>query len=309
MKDISLKDLLEAGCHFGHKTSKWHPKAAQFIFQKKEGIHIIDLAKTKAGLVSASEYVKTLGTEGKVMMVIATKRQAKSIVVEAARNAGLPYMTSRWVGGFLTNWEEVKKNIDKINNMKQDKVDGKWKKFPKHEQVKMDKYIKQLEITYGGVRDLIAPPDALFIIDIKKEEIAVKEAIRKNVPIVGIVDTNSDPNLVNYVIPANDDAVGSVQYLVNYITQSYAEGAEIFKKRMEKETAKQQAVKAVLLVKPEITKQAETSKIDEVKKSVVKKVDREEVMKAMKLVPQKEVIIEKAKPEKKAVKTKKGKKS
>ncbi|PIP32716.1 30S ribosomal protein S2 [Candidatus Gottesmanbacteria bacterium CG_4_10_14_0_8_um_filter_37_24] len=231
MKDIALKDLLEAGCHFGHKSQKWHPKASKFIYQKKEGIHIIDLVKTRDGMRKAGERVKTLALEGKVLLVVATKRQAKGIVTEMVKNAGIPYMTNRWVGGFITNWEEVKKNIDKVNMMKKEKEEGGWQKFPKHEQVKLDKDLRKLELVYGGVAQLTSIPDAVFIIDIKKEDICLKEVRQKDIVSVAIVDTNSNPDLVHYVIPANDDAVGSIQFIAKYIIDAYVEGRNILKKQ------------------------------------------------------------------------------
>jgi len=230
MKDISLKDLLEAGCHFGHKVSRWHPKATTFIYQAREGIHIIDLAKTKDGLQKAAEYVKKLGEEGKLMLVVATKRQAKGVVTEAAKRAGLPYLTNRWVGGFITNWEAVKSNIEKVNRMKSEQLDGSWKKFPKHEQVKLEKDLKKLLMVYGGVVELTKLPDAFFMVDIKTENNCLKETQRKSLPVIAIVDTNADPNNVEYPIPANDDAVGSIQHLINYIADAYIEGREIREK-------------------------------------------------------------------------------
>lgn len=234
MKDISLKDLLEAGCHFGHKVSRWHPKAASFIYQTKDGIHIIDLAKTRDNLKKAGEFVKSLGEEGKILLFVATKRQAKGVVSEAARRVHIPYLTSRWVGGFATNWDEVKKNIDKVNDMRKDRDEGVWKQFPKHEQVKLDKDLRKLEKAYGGVVELVALPDAMFLIDIKTEVIALREASRRGIPVVAVVDTNTDPNLVDFPVPANDDAVGSIKYLTDYIADAYGEGRDLREKKESK---------------------------------------------------------------------------
>lgn len=241
MKDITLQQLLEAGCHFGHKKEKWHPKAAAFIYAAREGVHIIDLAKTKEWLLKAGAYAEKLGAEGKILMFVATKRQAKQILAKAAKGAGAPYLASRWVGGFLTNWEQVKRNIDKLNQMKKDKAEGGWNKFVKHEVVKLDKEMKQIEMVYGGVADLKVPPDALFIVDIKKEDIAIKEAARRETPVIGMVDTNSDPSLIAYPIPANDDAIGSIEIVVNFIANCYLEGKE--KREKEQEKVKQEANK------------------------------------------------------------------
>src|SRR3990167_2276169 len=192
MKDIYLKELLEAGCHFGHRVERWHPKAASFIYQPREGIHIIDLVKTRDGLKKASEYIKDLALNNKSLLFVGTKRQAKGVVSEAAKRGGIFYLTNRWIGGFFTNWEEVKKNIEKIKKLRQESLDGTWKKFPKHEQVKLGKHLKKLEVVYAGVVNLTNVPDAVFIVDIKKEESCFKEAIRRNVKTVAIVDTNTD---------------------------------------------------------------------------------------------------------------------
>jgi small subunit ribosomal protein S2 len=244
MKEILLKDLLEAGCHFGHRKEKWHPKAASFIYGAREGIHIIDLAKTKDGLGNAAEFIKNLGISGKTILFVATKRQAKTVVTEVAQKIKMPYLTLRWIGGFLTNWDEVKKNIEKLNRFRAEKRDGSWKKFPKHEIIKLEKHLHQLELVYGGVAELNALPDAIFIVDIKKEVASLKEAIRLGIPIVAIVDTNVDPKDVDYPIPANDDAVGSIQFIVNYIADAYQEGAVIREKGTEKEKLKTATLKS-----------------------------------------------------------------
>lgn len=270
MKDISLRELLEAGCHFGHKKERWHPKAASFIYQAREGIHIIDLAKTKAGLVSAGEYVKELGELGKLILFVATKRQSKGVVAEAAKRAGVPYLTNRWVGGFLTNWETVKKNLDKMNTYRKEQADGSWKKFPKHEIVKLEKLLRKLEAVYTGVTDLTYPPDALFIVDIKKEHIAVEEAQRRGLTTVAIVDTNADPTKIDYAIPANDDAVGSIQYIVNFLADAYSEGRAI----KEKKEGAQKAKEEKLLVKEEKKEKSNAGKPVTPKKKTGKKKEK-----------------------------------
>ncbi|OGG12708.1 30S ribosomal protein S2 [Candidatus Gottesmanbacteria bacterium RIFCSPHIGHO2_02_FULL_39_11] len=275
MKNITLVELLEAGCHFGHKKEKWHPKAASFIYAAKEGVHIIDLAKTKEWLQKAGEYAEKLGQEGKVLMFVATKRQAKLLLATAAKKANAPYLASRWVGGFLTNWDQVKRNIDKLNKMKKDKAEGAWKKFVKHEIVKLDKEMKQIEMVYGGVADLKSPPDALFIVDIKKEDIAIKEAARREIPVIGMVDTNSDPSLISYPIPANDDAVGSIEIIVNFIAECYLEGKEKRAKEGEKEkertSEKESREKAVEVKKPAAEAPTKPVVSKEKKKTVSKK--------------------------------------
>lgn len=238
MKDVSLKDLLEAGCHFGHRAEKWHPKAESFIYQSREGIHIIDLAKTREGLLEAGELIKSLGETDKTIIFVATKRQAKSAVKEAAIRAEIAYLTNRWIGGFITNWDEVYKNIEKLNTMRQDSKNGAWNSRPKHEIVKLHKEMRKLEMVYAGVTLLKKIPDAVFIVDIRREKSCLREAVRFHLPILAIVDTNSDPTQVNYPIPANDDAVGSIQFIVNYLADSYLEGKKIFEKKAEKEEHK-----------------------------------------------------------------------
>ena len=224
MQEITLQALLEAGCHFGHKAERWHPKAAEFIYTKKDGVHIIDLAKTKAGLEAACTYIEELVGSGGEVLFVATKRQARGVVKEAVEKVGAPYLTERWIGGFLTNWDGVRKNIQKINRLSEEQRTDAWKKFPKHERTKLGHYLERLKVSYGGVLMLDKLPDALFVVDIKKEDSAVREAKRREIPLVALVDTNANPEGIDFVIPANDDAVGSVQYLVGAVTQAYADG-------------------------------------------------------------------------------------
>ena len=252
MKDITLEQLLEAGCHFGHKAERWHPKAAEFIWQEKDGIHIIDLAKTKAGLDAAIAFVSELAGAGSTLLFVGTKRQARGVVREAAQKAGASYLTQRWIGGFMTNWEGVHKNIQKIIKMMEDQKSGAWKKFPKHEQTKMARYLSRLNVDYEGVLMLNDLPKAIIVVDVRKEQSAVREAQRLNIPVIGIVDTNANPSDISFVIPANDDAVGSVQLIISAIAEAYREGHE----KMEKETAKA----AASAVKTEEAKKAAEAK-------------------------------------------------
>ncbi|KKW11561.1 MAG: 30S ribosomal protein S2 [Candidatus Gottesmanbacteria bacterium GW2011_GWB1_49_7] len=230
MDTITLQTLLEAGCHFGHKAERWNPKAGQFIYTKKDGIHIIDLAKTKAGLEAAAAFIKETVSSGREVIFVGTKRQAAGVVKEEATGVGAPYFVERWIGGFLTNWDQIKKNIQKIISMDADRASGAWKKFPKHEQVKMGRYLDRIKIYYAGVLSIKDIPGALVVVDIKKEEPAVREGKRRGVPVVGIVDTNADPTMVDWVIPANDDAVGSIQCIIHYLAASYKEGKAVWEK-------------------------------------------------------------------------------
>ncbi|MFZ2024830.1 MAG: 30S ribosomal protein S2 [Microgenomates group bacterium] len=262
MKEVTLQELLEAGCHFGHKSERWHPKASKFIYVEKDGIHIIDLAKTKAGLEEAAGFVRDLVAGGSEILFVGTKRQAKGIVKTEGVRAEAPYITERWIGGFLTNWDGIHKNIQKIIRMQEEEATGKWKKFPKHEQMKMGRYLRRLNVFYGGVLKLDVPPQALFIIDVKKEIAAVREAVRIGVPVVAIVDTNSDPTGIEHVIPANDDAVGSVTLITQTIANAYIEGkAEALKNSVD---AKAAADKAAEKAKKEAVKTTDVN--EEIKK-------------------------------------------
>jgi len=257
MKDISLKDLLEAGCHFGHRVDRWHPKAASFIYGEREGIHIIDLAKTREGLKAAAEFASDLGESGRTLLFVATKRQARGLVTEAAKKAKIPYLTTRWIGGFLTNWDEVKKNIDKMNKLRQEKNDGSWNKFPKHEIIQLEKYLRKLEAVYSGVSELAARPETLFIVDVRKEVACLREGLRCGFPIIAIVDTNADPTPIDYPIPANDDAIGSIRFITDYIVEAYLEGREMKEKKERKAEEK---------VEGEKVEEVETKKVEKIEK-------------------------------------------
>lgn len=239
MQDITLQELLEAGCHFGHKAERWNPKASKFIYTEKDGIHIIDLAQTKTGLEAAMVYIKDTVAAGGEILFVGTKRQARAILKAEAEVVAAPYFSERWIGGFLTNWDQIRKNIEKINRMEEEQKNGAWKKFPKHEQVKMSRYLERIKIYYGGVLKLPNVPVALVIVDVKKEIAAVREAQRRGVAIVGIVDTNTDPVGVDFVIPANDDAVGSVTYIIHALTGAYKEGKDLRQKEVETAKAKE----------------------------------------------------------------------
>lgn len=233
MKDITLQQLLEAGCHFGHKSERRHPKASSYIYTEKDGIHIIDLAKTKEGLDAACQYVQSVALEGGEVLFVGTKRQAKDIVCEEAKRVGASFITERWIGGFLTNWEGIQQTIKKILTMTEDEASGAWKKFPKHEQFKLAHHLKRLNVFYGGVTKLSKEPQVLFLADIKKENVAFREALRCGIPIVAIVDTNINPTDIQYPIPANDDAVGSISIITKAIADAYLEGKREFEKQKE----------------------------------------------------------------------------
>lgn len=239
MKDISLKTLLEAGCHFGHQTVRWNPKMRPYIFEAREGVHIFDLVKTKEGLIEAANYLKDLVSQGGRVLFVGTKRQAREIVEKAAKEAGMPYVTVRWLGGIITNFDQIKKSLKKMADLKQGKIDGTFSKYTKKENLLIDREIARLEHFFGGLAGMDSLPEAVLVIDAKNENNAVREASRLGLKIVGLVDTNSDPDLIDYVIPANDDAVKSIELIINYLTEAIKEGqkekAQNEKKKEEKE--------------------------------------------------------------------------
>jgi len=242
MKEVTLEELLEAGCHFGHQVTRSNPKARDFIFEARDNIHIIDLAKTKEGLEEAATFVKDLASKNGVMVVVGTKRQARPIVEEEVKKAGdenLFYITNRWVGGLLTNFQEVSKNFKKYADYVTDLQDDEVKaRYTKKEIGGWEKEKNKLEGLYGGVAKITRKPDALFIIDSHLEDLVVREALATNVPTVAMVDTNADPALVDYPIPANDDAVGSIKFIVSYIIDAWIEGRKEGIKQRELEEKK-----------------------------------------------------------------------
>lgn len=224
MQDITLEQLLEAGSHFGHQIRRWNPTMKKYIYGERDGIHILDLAQTKAGLEDAANYLKEMAAAGKIILFVGTKRQAADIVKQAAINAGVPFMTERWIGGLLTNFEQMSKRVRKMKQMIQGRADGDFKKYTKREQLLIDREIVQLQKFFGGIADMDRLPDVLFIVDAHKEEVAVAEATRLHIPVVAMVDTNGRGDLVDRVIPINDDAAKSIELAVNYIGAAVSEG-------------------------------------------------------------------------------------
>lgn len=232
--DVALTDLLEAGCHFGHQVRRWNPKMKPFIYTSRDKVHIFDLAKTAERLKQACEFVEDFSAKGNIILFVGTKRQAKAIVQEEAQVAGAPFVSERWLGGTLTNWEQIKRSIDKLIEMREKREKGEYEKYTKKENVLINREINRLERFFGGLSKLTKTPDALFIVDSHREIVAVNEARQMGIPIISIVDTNSDPDLIDEVIPANDDAVRSIKFIVSSIAKAYSEG----KLRGEKKTSK-----------------------------------------------------------------------
>jgi small subunit ribosomal protein S2 len=238
MARSNYKELLAAGCHFGHLTRKWNPNIAPYIFMEKNGIHIIDLNKTTVKLDNAAEALKQIAKSGKKILFVATKKQAKSVVEENVTPLDMPFVTERWSGGMLTNFATVRKAVRKLGSLQKMEKDGTFENISKRERLFKTRQKDKLHKNIGSISDLNRLPAALFIVDIHKEHIAVKEAHKLNIPTFGIVDTNSDPNLVDFPIPSNDDSSKAVNAVLSVICSAIAEGLE--ERKVEKETSKAQ---------------------------------------------------------------------
>jgi small subunit ribosomal protein S2 len=217
MKIPKLEEMMKAGMHFGHRTNRWHPKMEPFIFTKKNGIYIINLEKTQERLEKALEFMIKLKKENKKILFVGTKKQVKAPMKEMAKEINSPYIVGKWLGGLLTNFSFVKKSIKKYQKLLDDRDSGKLEKYTKKERLEFDRDIKRLEEKVGGLTSLVGMPDAIFIWDIKEEQTAVVEANSKDIPIIAICDTNTNPDLINYPIPSNDDATKAVDLILNTI--------------------------------------------------------------------------------------------
>jgi small subunit ribosomal protein S2 len=222
--EFDLRELLEAGCHFGHQAKKWHPKMAKFIFAEKDGVHIFDLAKTASQLQIAYNFAYELGKSGKNLIIVGTKKQAREVIKEVAAPANLMTITSRWLGGLLTNWEQVGKSLRRMLDIERGLKDGKFEGYTKRERVLLDKERQRLERFFGGVRELKGKPDALFIIDPGREGVAVLEASKVGIPIMALVDSNTNPDAIDIPVPANDDAYRSIKYILESVVNGYMAG-------------------------------------------------------------------------------------
>lgn len=241
MPRTNFEELLEAGAHFGHLARKWNPKMAPYIFDQKNGIHIIDLHKTVIKIDEAAEFMKELARSGRKILFVATKKLAKDIVAERAAAVGMPYVTERWAGGMLTNFPTIRKAVKKMNTIDKMKEDGTYEKLAKRERLQIDRLRAKLEKNLGSIKDMSRLPSALFVVDVQKEANAVKEANRLNIPVVAMVDTCCDPTPIDYVIPANDDASKSIEYIIDALCKAIQEGLDERKLEKEKEAAAEQA--------------------------------------------------------------------
>lgn len=240
MANITYKDLLDAGVHFGHLTRKWDPRMAPYIFMERNGIHIIDLNKTLACLDEASNAIRSVVRSGRKVMFVATKKQAKGIVEAEAVRLKMPYVTERWLGGMLTNFTTIRKSLKKLSSIEKLMKDESYQNLAKRERLMIAREKEKLEKVLGGISELTRLPAAVFIVDVKKEHIAVKEAQKLNIPIFGIVDTNSDPNVADFPIPGNDDAFKSIDIIVKQISRAVEEGLMERKKDKEDQKLKEE---------------------------------------------------------------------
>ncbi len=241
MARTTYDELLEAGVHFGHLTRKWDPKMSQYIFMERNGIHIIDLNKTLAKVEEAAAAIKQIVKSGRKVLFVATKKQAKDIVAEHAKSVNMPFITERWLGGMLTNFATVRKSIKKMSNIDKLTKDGTYSNLSKKERLMIQRERIKLETLLGGIADLNRLPAALFLIDVKKEHIAVSEALKLNIPTFAMVDTNSDPSNIDFPIPANDDATKSISLITGIIIKAIEEGLEERKREKEDEAEKEGA--------------------------------------------------------------------
>jgi small subunit ribosomal protein S2 len=222
-----MKELLEAGVHFGHQTKRWNPKMKEFIFGERNGIYIIDLQKTLKMFKEASRFVTELAADGRIVLFVGTKRQAQDAVAEEAQRCNGYYVNQRWLGGLLTNWVTVQKSVKRLKELDEMATDGRYELLPKKEVIKLERERKHLQANLAGIKNMTRLPDAVFVIDSNKEQIAVREARKLGIPVVAVVDTNCDPSEVDYVIPGNDDALRAIRLFASKIADSVVEGSQM----------------------------------------------------------------------------------
>ena len=259
MRKVDLTQLIEAGAHFGHLTRRWNPKMKSYIFMEKNGIHIIDLKKTQAYLTESAEELSKLVADGKKVLFVGTKKQAKNVIETEARRCGQNWVSERWLGGMLTNFATIRKSVKRLSNIEKQETDGTFEKITKKERLFLTREKDKLKKVLEGVETMGKLPGALFIVDIKKEDIAVQEAHRLNIPVFAIVDTNCDPEEVDYLIPANDDAVKTVEIITQYMADAVIEGDSKLKEKKAEEVAEKERVKRErdLVKKEELKKKSE----------------------------------------------------
>ncbi len=288
MSNLKYNDLLDAGVHFGHLTRKWDPKMAPYIFMERNGIHIIDLNKSLVCLEEASNAIKHVVRSGRKVMFVATKKQAKDVVAEEAKRLQMPYVTERWLGGMLTNFSTIRKSLKKLSSIEKLMKEETYLNLAKRERLMVTREKAKLEKILGGISDLTRLPAALFIVDIKREHIAVKEAIKLNIPVFAMVDTNSNPEVVDYPIPANDDAFKSINLIITNIGKAIEEGLMERKKDRDEQKLKQEEEAKIAMDK----KNAKEAAAAEKEAAEKEPVEVAEVVEAKKEVPAKDAKAE-----------------
>ncbi len=238
MAQVTMKEMLDAGVHFGHQTERWNPRMKNFVFGARQGIHIIDLQKSVVQAKKAADFVKTIAANGGRLIFVGTKKQAVEPILEAAKKCNQYYMVKRWLGGSLTNFQTIKNSIDRLKKIEQMKEKGQYEYLTKKERAKIDKEAQRLLDYLEGIREMKEPPQAMFVVDIVKEHIAVAEARRLRIPVIAVVDTNADPSLVDYPIPGNDDAIRSLKLFSNLIADSFMEGAQEWEHKLRTQSDK-----------------------------------------------------------------------
>ncbi len=238
MQNIDIKEMIDAGVHFGHLTRKWNPNMAQYIYAERSGVHIIDLYKTASKMEEAGNALRKMASSGRRIMFLSTKKQAKEIISRNAESVNMPYITERWPGGMLTNFQTIRKAVKKMSHIDRMKKDGSFDALSKREQLQINRQRLKLEKNLGSISDMTRLPGALIVVDIKKEHIAVAEAFKLNIPIFAMVDTNSDPRPIDFVIPSNDDASKSIDKVISYLSGAIAEGLAERKASKEKKVVK-----------------------------------------------------------------------
>ena len=240
MADVGIKELLEAGVHFGHQTRRWNPRMRRFIHGERDGIHIIDLLQTEQLLKQARDFVAEVASKGGVILFVGTKKQARDSIQEWAERCGMPYVNRRWLGGLLTNFNTIKKRIQRLHELRDLKESGRLDLLPTKERMSMEAELRKLEYNLGGVADMQRLPDAVLIIDLKTEEIGLREAARLEIPIIGLVDTNCDPGPVDYVIPGNDDAIRSCDLIIRTLGEAIEGSAARWRAEEERRRAEEE---------------------------------------------------------------------
>ncbi len=277
MANIEIKELLDAGVHFGHLTRKWNPNMAPYIYTERNGVHILDLYKTVVKIEESSKALSKIAASGRKILFVATKKQAKDIVAEKAKNVNMPFITERWPGGMLTNFVTIRKAVKKMAQIDRMKQDGSFNALSKREKLQIDRQRAKLEKNLGSIVDMTRLPGAIFVVDTKREHIAIAEAQKLNIPIFAMVDTNSDPRLVDYSIPANDDASKSIEKILTYATDAIAEGLAERKADKDQAAAQKEAPKTSEAPKVEAPAEKAEAKAEvETKAKEVKEVTKSE---------------------------------